>query len=321
MAIRKIVRSFVSLSILTSVLSLWAVTVSSTSSAATIPACSVNSMTGVAAVGSRSGGVPITVLLTSHQYPTCTWSSQTGVQFLTPRGIRVGPVVRSTSVISTANRTLLDTFQIALHVATMSGVRCTTALVNAVRVVAPNGKALRVLLNRTFGVCVGGTTKWTTIESTTLPTTTRCQSSSLQVSIGPAQGTAGTTYLPLLFRNRGTVPCVVSGVPTVQPEVVTSSKTRHPLGAKARLIDLSASGSGQAIRLVPGGIASAPFGVVETGNYTSSQCVARTVSGIEISLMSGSNWWIPAQFSVCTRLASTTISGLVPSIDGAPPLS
>lgn len=263
------------------------------------------------------------VALTSHRFPTCEWSDQTGFQFITAGGRVAGPVVMATKLVgSVAPRLVYDTFQVVDSVTTMEGVRCSVLKASFIQVITPDRSSVKIPLRHTIGVCVGTRTKWTVANAPMFPVPVKCASPSIRLSFGPANGAAGTIYLPLRLTNVGSTACTIAGIPAAQSlSGATLHSVHRAIGPRARSIDMSANGNGNPIRLMPGGVASAAFGVVETGNYTPSQCRAKTIQSLRVGLASGANWWVPASFSVCTRLASTTISGVVPSMNGVTPLS
>jgi hypothetical protein len=316
-------RPLVATMMLTGLVSAASTTVAITANATGAPLCSAQKLTGQSSRSSRPGGNTVRLVMTSSRFPTCTWSNLTGYQFLSITGAGVGPVVRATGVSSSvARKPVYDTFQIVQNVVTMAGVQCTLKSAASVQVITPDKRSVRIALHRVVEVCVGGTTKWTMVDPPEFPVAARCTTASIKMSIGPADGTAGTTYLPLRFTNVGSPACYIAGTPVVQPLSGALVNGVHvAVGPKARTIDLSSSGSGNPIRLVHGDVASAPFGVVETGNFTPSKCGVQSVQSLRISLAAGAHWWLPATFSVCTKLASTTISGVVPSADGVVPLN
>lgn len=297
-------------------------TLSGAASASSAPTCSALRLTGQTSISSRPGGTTVRVALTSHRFPTCTWSKLTGFQFLTSSGRGAGPVERATvSKGAALPRPLRDTFQVIDNVVTMEGVHCSSVVASFLQVVTPDKTNVKIALSRPIGVCVGGKTRWTSVAPPMFPTPAQCATPMIRLSIGPANGAAGTTYLPLRFTNVGPSPCTVAGIPFVQPLSGVTSASHDAVGPRSRSLDFSSNGNGGPIRLGPGDIASAPLGVVETGNYTPSQCRPKMARSLRVRLTNGASWWIRATFSVCTGLASTAISGVVPTIDGVAPLS
>ena len=214
------------------------------------------------------------------------------------------------------------TFQVAVNVSTMEGVRCTPRVASRLRIVTPDHRSVMVMLAHSVGVCVGGHTRWTSVSAATSLTVPRCRAAALRVSAGPANGAAGTSYVPLRFTNVGSLACSVSGTPSVQPLAdATTSSSPTAIGPVARVINLSTYGFVNPVRLAPSGTASAPYGIVEAGNYPSTRCTARTAQSVRIGLAGIGTWWLAMRLSVCTKLASTSISELVAGSSGLEPTS
>jgi hypothetical protein len=145
----------------------------------------------------------------------------------------------------------------------------------------------------------------------------------LKLSVGQSDGTAGTIFYPLIVTNEGSHACVISGTPTVQPTTGSLAGLAHILvGPSATIRGTGSTGYGDSIRLAPGQKASAAYGVVETGNFTPSQCVAKSFESLSVGIASvsgGGNWFVRLASTTCTKLASTNISGFVPGITGIAP--
>ncbi len=139
----------------------------------------------------------------------------------------------------------------------------------------------------------------------------RCTSAQLRVSIGRANGAAGTIYYPIVFTNEG-ARCAIWGVPSVQPVGVG----RRPVGPPATNASV-----GQMPRHLVVGLrqsVSAGFGVAETGNYPAARCGARSIVGVRISVAGFVGTTVrPLRTSVCTRVASTHTQLLVAGTSGA----
>ncbi len=253
----------------------------------------------------------------SHVFPTCQWSSATRYQFLTAQSQPIGNAV----VYPSAQRTNVNvTFQVVQNISTTEGVLCTSKVARYLAVIGPRSRRV-VRLASTIGVCVGGTTKWTTVDSLSFPVADKCASKLLRLGIGQPEGAAGTIYYPLVFTNIGSVACTISGIPRVQPSTGTSSNTTHvPVGPKAALRDFSASGYGQEIRLAPRAQASAAYGVAQSANYPKSRCGPANFTGVTVQVAGIGQWWTPLKSSTCTKVVSTFVSGVVPTTTGAPPL-
>jgi Protein of unknown function (DUF4232) len=135
-------------------------------------------------------------------------------------------------------------------------------------------------------------------------TVKNCAASHLKVSVGRAQGTAGTFYYPVVFTNEGPT-CAIFGVPVVQPVIGGSTHSTTPVGLAARNLSM---GQMPALHVVTKGHSvSAAIGVVDTGNYSSSTCRPKTARAIVVNLGTFvSHHYLPLTISVCTKISSVT---------------
>src|SRR6202020_2832670 len=101
-----------------------------------------------------------------------------------------------------------------------------------------------------------------------------CTTSALKVSLGPANGTAGTTFYPLKFVNTSKTSCTMSGYPGVS--AVTSSGKQ--IGNAAKRIQTKF----RTVTLAPGKQQSASIGIVETGNFPAASCKPVTAAGLKV---------------------------------------
>jgi hypothetical protein len=281
----------------------------------------VNHFTDAISLSTRPGGTTVNLVLTSHFYPACRWNDATDFQFLSKSGAPIGPVVRAPTIstVVVPSPLLRNTFVALESVTTEEGVRCTAEKATSLEVTSPKGTSLQVDLPEQVSVCVSGTTHWTKVSAPTFPVAARCPSSALRFSFGQGQGTAGTTFIALIVTNSSAQACTVAGTPTVQPTTGLSAGVAHSLvGPHSRIVPQS--GSGRAIRLAPGARASANLGLVDAGNYTSSTCRPKEATSIAIGFEGAQGWLaFKGSVSVCTKLASTTISGIVPNVRGLSP--
>ena len=129
-----------------------------------------------------------------------------------------------------------------------------------------------------------------------------CVSANLKVTLGIAQGTAGTIYYPIIVTNLGAGACSIFGVPAIQP---VRGVHHEAVGPPARNLSM---GEMPALHtLVTGQSVSVAFGVVETGNYTPSTCLAKAASGVRVSIGSFlHSRYVRLPIEVCTLRASTT---------------
>jgi uncharacterized protein DUF4232 len=131
-------------------------------------------------------------------------------------------------------------------------------------------------------------------------TTSSCATSALKVSLGPANGAAGTVFYPINFVNTGKLGCTLRGYPGVS--AVTSSGKQ--IGSPASQI----SSSYQTVTLLPGKAQSAVVGIVETGNFDPSHCAPATAAGLKVFPPGQSKAvMIKKTFSTCS---STTVISL-----------
>ena len=141
------------------------------------------------------------------------------------------------------------------------------------------------------------TVKWSKAKR---GTTSSCATSSLKVSLGPANGAAGTVFYPLKFVNTGKLGCTLRGYPGVS--AVTGSGQQ--IGSPASRI----SSSYKTITLLSGKSVSAVVGIVETGNFDPSQCAPVTAAGLKVFPPGQSKAvTIKKTFSTCS---STTVISL-----------
>jgi hypothetical protein len=135
------------------------------------------------------------------------------------------------------------------------------------------------------------------------------------MTIGQANGTAGTVYFPLVFTNDTTHACTLVGTPTVHADTAINSMGGPLLGPAAREVNAKVKGYGGPVTIPPRGHASAAFGVVDTGAFSPAQCIAKQAQSISVSLQ-GRMYWAALKFKVCTKITSLTISGVVRGTTG-----
>src|ERR1700733_3307142 len=141
------------------------------------------------------------------------------------------------------------------------------------------------------------TVKWSKAKR---GTTSVCSTSALKVSLGSANGTAGTTFYPLKFMNTSKLGCTLRGFPGVS--AVTGSGKQ--IGSPASQI----SSSYRTVTILAGKSASAQVGIVETGNFSSSQCAPVNAAGLKVFPPGqGKAVTIKKSFSTCS---STTVISL-----------
>lgn len=148
------------------------------------------------------------------------------------------------------------------------------------------------------------------VANSSAATIVSCVPSQMRVIHGASQGTAGTTYIPLIFTNAGRT-CAIWGVPSVQPTLAT----RRHVGPTARNEAIGEMPARHV--LAKGQSVSVAFGVVETGNYTPSSCVARGAAGVVVALGTFVRpTYVHLSILVCTKRASTTTRLIAPGRAG-----
>ncbi len=115
------------------------------------------------------------------------------------------------------------------------------------------------------------TVKWSKAKR---GTTGACATSALKVSLGQPNGAAGTTFYPLRFVNTSKVGCTLHGYPGVS--AVTASGKQ--IGSPASRI----SASSKTVTLLPGKTQSAVLGIIDTGDFSPSQCAPVTAAGLKV---------------------------------------
>jgi len=101
--------------------------------------------------------------------------------------------------------------------------------------------------------------------------TISCAASSLNLSIGPSQGTAGTIYTDAVFTNQSNQICVLKGYPKVT--LVNSHNT--VLGSAAAH---NTAFPALAVTLAPGASAHAAIGFPDPGNFDPGVCSAASTN-------------------------------------------
>lgn len=133
------------------------------------------------------------------------------------------------------------------------------------------------------------------VPSSSLREQGRCAASQLSLSVGPAQGAAGTDYQPMRLRNIG-APCTLQGF----PGVALLSSTGAPLGQPA-----GRNGShGPTVRLATGQTAHASFGIANAGNYPAADCKSVQSTSVQV-YPPGATTRLTAPFSVQACSATT----------------
>ena len=141
------------------------------------------------------------------------------------------------------------------------------------------------------------TVKW---SKASVPQLRGCSTSALKVSLGQANGSAGTTYYPLQFTNTSKTTCTLRGYPGVS--AVTGSGQQ--IGNPASRIQSSFA----TVALAPGTRQSAFLGIVETGNFSPSVCAPVMAAALKVfPPNSGKSLTIKKSFSTCSSTTTTSL--------------
>jgi hypothetical protein len=142
----------------------------------------------------------------------------------------------------------------------------------------------------------------TAAPPTTGPPTTgpaACTTSGLRVSLGAANGAAGSIYYPLVFRNVSGAACSLFGYPGVS---FVAAPGRGQLGGPAAR---NTTFRPSLVTLAPGAAAHASVQVVVAQSYPASLCKPVTVHWLRV--------YPPGQFTpLYARVTATTCTGAIP---------
>ena len=121
----------------------------------------------------------------------------------------------------------------------------------------------------------------TTVPSTTVPSTARpCSTTQLSVTLGRGNGTAGSVYVPLQFRNRGSSACTLYGYPGVS--YVTGPGGNQVGRAAQRMGPVGGQSAEAVVTLAPGSVGQATLRVIDVSNFPASSCSAIPVRGLRV---------------------------------------
>ncbi|AYJ49834.1 DUF4232 domain-containing protein [Rhodococcus sp. P1Y] len=107
------------------------------------------------------------------------------------------------------------------------------------------------------------------------PSPQNCLAAQLTVTLGAANGAAGSTELPILFSNTGTSQCTLDGYPGV-------SYVSSPGGAQVGQAAVRSGSEMTPVELAPAASASALVKATVVGNYPADQCEPTPVAGLNI---------------------------------------
>ena len=103
-----------------------------------------------------------------------------------------------------------------------------------------------------------------------------CGTGMLRVSVGPANGAAGSSYYPVLFTNISAAPCTLYGYPGV------ALVTRPGGGLVGAPAVRNPTFPGQVVTLAPGAVAHASLQVAVAANYPAAQCRPVTARWLQV---------------------------------------
>ena len=103
-----------------------------------------------------------------------------------------------------------------------------------------------------------------------------CLTRYLNGATGLSQGTAGTVYVVLTFKNLNNVPCTLYGFPGVTQQ---AGKPLHQVGQPSAE---DTSTARELITLAPGGFAYATLAIEDAGALSAAQCTPKTVHWLAV---------------------------------------
>jgi hypothetical protein len=136
----------------------------------------------------------------------------------------------------------------------------------------------------------------------------------LSMSVGRPDRATGVTYYPIVFTNSGKAACSISGTPEVETSTSPGAHKPVMVGFKAKTADPTAH-YGKLVVLPPKSKASADYGVRAATSWSNLTCAPVKTESIKVSL-AHHVWWGHVLSTVCTHVASTTITGVVPGSSG-----
>jgi hypothetical protein len=249
------------------------------------------------------------LVFTNTASTTCTLDGYPTVHYVTKGGSTVGNPSQPATAAHAAVTLAKGGSAHALLRASVPGVwpptQCVAKTAWGIRVLAPGATHGRVL-HFPGSVCSGATIH----EATTAPLSAgrgpvpaRCDATQLLATLGMPNGTAGTTYVPVVFTDPRFYTCSVAGHPAVT-SVTGAAHTQ--VGPPAN----DDPGTAVVIWVQPfGGKASADLGIVDTGAISPSACVAKHASGLKVVAPSTSRATVlHYPHEVCTHQSSTHVS-------------
>lgn len=127
--------------------------------------------------------------------------------------------------------------------------------------------------------------------SSTVQASHRCLTSELRLSLGQAQGAAGSSIMPIVFTNTGTAACTLYGYPGVTFLDASGSQ----LGSDATHDGAEAA----VVTLAPNGTANAMLRMPDPGNYSAGGCQPAQSARLRV--------YPPGDFKPLTVAYATTV--------------
>jgi hypothetical protein len=115
-----------------------------------------------------------------------------------------------------------------------------------------------------------------TVVPSSSSTTSACLTRYLNGTLGLSQGTAGSIYVVIRFKNLDNVPCTLYGFPGVSLAAGT------PVTDVGQPSVESTATARELVTLPPGGYANATLQVVDAGNYSPSDCKPVKTTWLEV---------------------------------------
>jgi Protein of unknown function (DUF4232) len=121
-----------------------------------------------------------------------------------------------------------------------------------------------------------------------------CSASQLGVRLGRISAAAGTTYMAIVFTNRGGAACSLRGYPGVSS---VGGADGHQIGAPAR----RSPGAAPEVVLRPRAVASAVYGQVDALNYPKARCHPASARGLRVYPPGSTRaWYLPMKHLACS---------------------
>jgi hypothetical protein len=142
-----------------------------------------------------------------------------------------------------------------------------------------------------------------------------CRTDQIGARLGAREGAAGTTYVAIVFTNRGTTSCSLRGYPGVSSVAAPGGRQ---IGSAARRSPARVA----TVVLRPGGLASAAYGQAEALNYPRARCRPATARGLLVYAPDQTRGrYLAMKHLACssTGVGDSVIRPLVPGTTGVAP--